>query len=90
MSAWEAKASRFKATYGLSPADYTAMYKDQHGLCAVVSCGRKADVVDHNHATGAVRGLLCAQCNSAAGLLQDSPDVVESLADYLRDKGHYG
>jgi hypothetical protein len=39
--------------------------------------------VDHDHATGRVRGLLCAACNAALGLLQDNPRVILSAADYL-------
>ena len=40
---------------------------------------------DHDHATGKFRGWLCTQCNSALGLLQDSPDRIAALLSYLRE-----
>jgi len=39
--------------------------------------------MDHDHVTGAFRGWLCSHCNTAAGLLRDSPEIVMSLALYL-------
>lgn len=41
-------------------------------------------VVDHDHVTGKVRGLLCRQCNSALGFAGDNPERLERLARYLR------
>lgn len=59
----------------------------QGGVCAI--CQRpcvsgRALAVDHNHQTGAIRGLLCANCNRALGLLQDSTSVVMSALLYLQ------
>ena len=52
------------------------------GACPV--CARTGPlVVDHDHATGRVRGWLCAQCNNALGLAQDSPKILRALARYL-------
>jgi hypothetical protein len=49
----------------LPPGEYAAMLERQHGVCAI--CGnppktRRLDI-DHDHRTGAVRGLLCHRCN---------------------------
>lgn len=41
--------------------------------------------VDHDHETGAVRGLLCRNCNVALGLLKDRRDRVAALLDYLTE-----
>jgi hypothetical protein len=39
--------------------------------------------VDHNHTTGAVRGLLCANCNLAIGYANDDPVVLRKAIAYL-------
>ena len=72
---------------GLSPGDYDAMFHNQSGVCDV--CGAperrrgRSLAVDHNHATGVVRALLCHDCNIALGLLREQPEIARSLADYM-------
>lgn len=39
--------------------------------------------VDHNHATGKVRGLLCHHCNAALGHLMDDADLIVKAAEYV-------
>lgn len=80
---------RFK----LAKEAYDAMLVAQGGVCAI--CGRAERVVDprtkqlrslavdHCHATGRVRGLLCFSCNVAIGFLGDSPQVAEAARAYL-------
>ena len=41
-------------------------------------------VIDHDHATGKVRGTLCMTCNSMLGYAYDSPETLEAGANYLR------
>ena len=71
--------------YGITESDYNQMFSDQMGLCLI--CQKpEIDIklaVDHNHATGKVRGLLCKRCNMAIGLLDDDPHVVTRAALYL-------
>lgn len=65
------------------------MLQDQGGVCAICLGPPSAFdcyCVDHDHVTGKIRGLLCSKCNSAIGLLQDDPNVVDRAAIYLR--GH--
>jgi hypothetical protein len=83
-----------KYKFGMSFDDLLAMLDRQNWQCAVCPAKitvssyekTKADVacVDHNHATGAVRGLLCNACNKGIGSLGDDPDRLENAARYLR------
>lgn len=55
----------------------------QGGLCAVSGCGRQASHADHDHNTGAARGALCPQCNSAEGLIK-TPERAFGLLEYIQ------
>lgn len=68
--------------YGLSLDDVEQMRDAQGGACAACRVG-PAEFVDHDHASGRVRALLCRQCNTAAGLLNDDPERLRMLAEYL-------
>ena len=80
------------AMYRLDLPSYQRMYADQHGCCAI--CGVERDpvrlVIDHNHRTGKVRGLLCSPCNTGLGFFKDSPDLVTAALTYLDTRGCYG
>lgn len=39
--------------------------------------------VDHDHAAGRIRGLLCGRCNTAMGHLGDSIEMLTGLVQYL-------
>ena len=77
-----------KYLFGLKEGEYQVLLDSQNGVCAVCkgNCltGRKLSV-DHNHATGKVRGLLCAKCNSALGMVNDRIDLLEELVSYLKN-----
>jgi len=50
----------------LTPAQHAEMLNNQHGVCAIcgkIQKGKRPLVVDHDHETGKVRGLLCYGCN---------------------------
>jgi hypothetical protein len=68
--------------YGITGADFEAMVQAQGGTCAV--CDGKPEHVDHDHATGEVRGVLCFNCNQALGNARDDLKVLKGLAAYLR------
>lgn len=40
-------------------------------------------VVDHDHETGKIRGLLCVHCNRGIGFLGDDLTTVKAAASYL-------
>ena len=55
--------------YGLTQGDFDAMKVTQGGRCLL--CRRETElVIDHDHATGRVRGLICGQCNVLIGWLE--------------------
>jgi len=57
--------------FGMTMADYDLMFASQKGGCAI--CGRTQKQwlsVDHDHASGRVRGLLCTRCNLALGFYE--------------------
>lgn len=71
------------SNHRLSLADLEAMYDAQDSKCA--ACGVVSDrlQIDHDHTTGAIRGLLCGRCNSTAGQADDSVDRLMAVAAYL-------
>lgn len=75
--------------HGITVADYDRIFAAQNGVCAI--CGspatqrkRKNLDVDHCHDTNVIRGLLCANCNRAIGLLDDRVEILERAIIYLR------
>lgn len=72
--------------YGLTSQDYDALMESQSSRCA--GCGDEfGDTmphIDHDHMTGAVRGLLCGPCNKALGMAADSSERLIGLARYLQ------
>ena len=64
----------------------------QDGKCAI--CGvreayapRKRLAVDHDHRTGAIRGLLCGNCNAGLGQFKDNPELLAAAIRYLQEHG---
>lgn len=81
------KAYRIKWEHGITHEDYLVMLKAQNYTCLICkkehSSLKDGLVIDHNHETGKVRGLLCPTCNSGIGLLKDSTLVLQSAINYL-------
>ena len=72
--------SRRAARYGLSIADLVLV--DARTFCDLCS-SNPPEVVDHDHATGAVRGVLCRSCNTALGHFFDSIPRLVGAIHYL-------
>ena len=78
------RRGQLKRLYGISPADYDALLAKQDGVCAI--CGKPSEetlCVDHCHATGTIRGLLCRKCNIALGCNEDDPATIITSLAYL-------
>lgn len=75
--------------YGITPKEFAALLEAQRGGCAIcgASAGWRANggrlVVDHNHRTDKVRGLLCPSCNRGLGQFVDDPRILRAAATYL-------
>lgn len=81
-----AHEARIGKTYGLTATDYDALLQAQGGRCAICRARPKSKrlAVDHEHKTGAVRGLLCSRCNhDLMGSAWDSLALVVALWHYL-------
>jgi Recombination endonuclease VII len=74
-------------TYTLHPKDYFAMLEFQAGLCGICTKPMnpaKDTQIDHCHRTGAIRMLLCRDCNNMIGKAEDDPSVLTQGAAYVR------
>jgi hypothetical protein len=75
--------SQLRNTYGITLQDYNNMYDSQNGNCLICETKFNVLVVDHNHKTGKVRGLLCRNCNTALGFLKDNILFFKNAIKYL-------
>lgn len=73
-----------KRRYGITAEDADAMLEAQGGLCAICQAAPAAHV-DHDHETGAVRALLCFNCNGGLGQFKDDPRVLRAAAEYVEE-----
>lgn len=81
--------------YGISEERYRALWDEQNGACAICGMGFEGNgeeescvcpVIDHDHRTGEVRGLLCNTCNTALGMIQEEIAVAYSLCRYIEER----
>jgi Recombination endonuclease VII len=75
------RGAHLRYTFGLDEEQFNSLVERQGGTCPTCT-SREPEVVDHDHATGAIRGALCGRCNSALGFLNDRAGVLR-LRDYL-------
>ncbi len=79
------KDHNLRKGFGISLAEYRALPQDC-GICGASDPGRTGTnylPVDHCHETGKVRGVLCANCNTALGLLKDDSRRIWALLNYI-------
>lgn len=76
--------------YNITADDFYTMMKSQNSKCAICfvefcekSHKSNSPSVDHCHATGVVRGLLCTNCNHGLGKFRDNAENLIRAADYL-------
>ena len=70
--------------YGLTKQEVLALYEASDGLCAI--CYKEsARIIDHNHKTGQIRGVLCYACNTALAALEKGQEWIDSALAYLEE-----
>lgn len=79
----------FLKKYGITEEDFQLRFKDQNYSCKICSKYLKDEIrknihVDHDHQTGALRDILCRNCNLGLGNFKDNIGVMELALNYLR------
>ena len=77
---------RIASTYRVSIEKAAELYVRASDDCE--ACGGPPEpqprlCIDHDHATGIVRGAVCGRCNTVLGTMRDDPTRLRKLADYL-------
>lgn len=79
--------ARIKTEYGLTREEFYKLRASQSEKCAICETSisdEKKTHIDHDHLTGAIRGLLCGPCNQGLGLFKDSPQLLQVAINYLK------
>lgn len=84
----EMRADYFLTTYGLTMEAWQELLDAQDWRCALCErdlsvCTLRGIHVDHDHATGAIRGVLCTRCNTGLGALGDNVEGLRRALAYL-------
>jgi hypothetical protein len=83
------RKSHLKRNYGITIEQYDAMLAEQGGGCGICQRSPRTDIalhVDHDHATGAIRGILCFRCNNALGDFDDDPMMLRRALFYVEQR----
>lgn len=87
-----------KQRYGISVDEYETLIANQNNACPICEVeipdtigykGKRPSVVDHNHETGEVRGILCSMCNLVLGHARENTDILYRAIVYLSERGAY-
>ena len=73
--------------YNISIEEYEKLWQSQGGKCKICGnpvAGKKKLAVDHCHAKGNIRGLLCENCNRGLGMFKDNIDTLNKAIEYLK------
>ena len=85
------RQAHLRRKYGIDLQTYEELLLSQGNKCKICGVGSNPDsranyfVIDHNHSTGDIRGLLCTKCNALLGLALDSEDILERAKQYLKN-----
>ena len=79
------RLGHLKRTFGLTLEEVASLIDSQGGMCAI--CDGPPQHIDHDHATGRIRGVLCGLCNMGLGQFGDDPMRLARACSYLRRHG---
>ena len=81
------RKTHIKQKYGMSVEHYNTKLKSQNNVCYICKThnNSKKLIIDHCHATGIVRGVLCHFCNSVLGFSKENIDVLKSVISYIEE-----
>lgn len=79
---------RIKSLYGITLDQKNEMFAEQGGSCKICKTPFGSEKkylphIDHDHATGKVRGLLCDYCNRGLGAFKDNIESLKNAISYL-------
>lgn len=80
------KNRRLLRKYGITQDGYEQLLASQGGVCVICKSPPSGDrlmPVDHDHDTGAIRGILCHPCNIGLGMFRDNPETLAAAIEYL-------
>jgi hypothetical protein len=85
------RSNELAKKFGITHEAYQLMLNSQNGVCAICGQFRTSKdkthmVVDHDHKTGEIRGILCNWCNNMLGYAQDSTTSLRNAITYLERK----
>ena len=91
----ERRARMLREEYNMTPEEYVELFEKQNGCCAICETEEsghnmtKELLIDHDHITGKVRGLLCMECNFLLGKAKadDGNKLLISSLFYLKRAG---
>lgn len=86
------KGYNLKYFFGITLDDFNTMLQKQDHRCKICGVGLIVKgprviqpSVDHDHLSGKVRGLLCANCNHLLGQAKDSTEILQNAINYLKE-----
>lgn len=84
---YKTKFAKLKRTYGIDEYEYLQLLIDQNFCCAICNIEdnklKEGLVLDHDHDTGEIRGLLCNPCNMSIGLIKHDIQIAQKQIEYL-------
>jgi hypothetical protein len=86
-----AKNHGLKKKYGITYEGFLQLGVKQNWKCPICGCvldpNSRYTHVDHDHATGLIRGLLCNNCNCGLGYFRDNQISLKNAIEYLQKNG---